>query len=86
MLMRPAQEMRDTAATGEKRPVELYLEVENVEGFYEAVKKHGVKPTAPLTDQWWGDRTFTVLDPFGYQIWFYQSFGDPKPPKGAKVV
>src|SRR5258708_24279466 len=86
MLMRPAQGMPRTAATVEKRPVELYLEVENVEGYHEAVKKQGIKPTAPLTDQWWGDRTFTVMDPFGYQIWFYQNFSEPKLPKGAKVV
>ena len=75
-----------SAATAEKRPVELYLEVEDVEAYYGAMKKQGIKPTAPLTDQWWGDRTFTVLDPFGYQIWFYQNFSDPKLPKGAKVV
>src|SRR5882724_1792673 len=86
MLMRPAEGMRGTAATLEKRPVELYLEVENVEAYHEALKKQGIKPTAPLTDQWWGDRTFTVKDPFGYQIWFYQNFADPKLPKGAKVV
>lgn len=28
----------------------------------------------------------TVLDPFGYQIWFYQTVSEPKPPRGAKVV
>ena len=70
----------------EKRPVELYLEVVDVEDYHEQVKKQKVKPTTSLTDQWWGDRTFTVLDPFGYQIWFYQSVAEPKLPAGAKVV
>ena len=86
MLMRPTQGMRGTAASGEKQPVELYLEVEDVRSYFEAVKKQGVKPTSPLTDQWWGDRTFTIMDPFGYQIWFYQNVAEPKLPQGAKVV
>ena len=46
----------------------------------------GIKVTSPLTDQWWGDRTFTVMDPFGYQTWFYQTVREPIPPKGAKLV
>jgi hypothetical protein len=76
--------------------VELYLEVADVEGHHEQIKKQKMKPTTPLTarswrrrsptDQWWGDRTFTVLDPFGYQIWFYQNVAEPKLPAGAKVV
>ena len=86
MLMRPTEAMHGTAATSEKRPVELYVEVENVDGHHAALQKQGIKPTAPLTDQWWGDRTFTVMDPFGYQIWFYQTVSEPKLPQGAKVV
>ena len=86
MLMRPTQGMQGTHATIEKRPVELYLEVADVEDYHEQLKKQKIKPTSPLTDQWWGDRTFTVLDPFGYQIWFYQNVAEPKLPAGAKVV
>jgi len=86
MLMRPPQKMEGTGPTPSKRAVELYLEVEDVEGYHEQVKKRGVSVTTPLTNQWWGDRTFTVMDPFGYQIWFYQHVGDPKPPQGAKIV
>src|SRR5215472_8575595 len=76
MLMRPSQEMKGTNATSDKRPVELYLEAADVEVYYEQIQKQNIKPTAPLTDQWWGDRTFTVLDPFGYQIWFYQNVAE----------
>ena len=86
MLMRPSEGIKDTTATTEKRPVELYLEVADVEAYHELVKKQKIKPTTPLTDQWWGDRTFTVLDPFGYQLWFYQNVAEPKLPVGAKVV
>jgi PhnB protein len=86
MLMRPSGGMQGTSVTTERRPVELYLEVADVESYHEQLKKQKIKPTTPLTDQWWGDRTFTVLDAFGYQIWFYQNVAEPKLPAGAKVV
>src|SRR5579859_5691112 len=55
MLMRPAEGMTGTDATTSKRPVELYMEVADVEAYYDQTKQK-VKPTSPLTDQWWGDR------------------------------
>lgn len=85
MLMRSAEGITGTSATTSKRPVELYMEVADVEAYHSQLKKQ-VKPTSSLTDQWWGDRTFTVQDPFGYQIWFFQSVAEPKLPTGAKVV
>jgi uncharacterized glyoxalase superfamily protein PhnB len=66
--------------------VELYIEVEKVNEYHDRVRANGVKISEPLTDQWWGDRTFTVMDPFGYLIWFYQTVGEVKPPAGAKIV
>jgi uncharacterized glyoxalase superfamily protein PhnB len=66
--------------------VELYLEVDDVDSYHDQLKKRGVKITSALTDQWWGDRTFTVIDPFGYQTWFYRHVGEPKPPQGIKIV
>ncbi len=69
-----------------KQPVEVYLEVEDVEAYHAQVEKRGVPISDPLTEQWWGDRTFKVLDPGGYEVWFYQCVAEPKPPKGAKIV
>jgi PhnB protein len=86
MLMRPRQPTQGTSATSSKRPVEIYLEVSDVDTYYKQLASKGIEITSSLTDQWWGDRTFTVMDPFGYQIWFYQTFGEPIPPKGAKLV
>jgi uncharacterized glyoxalase superfamily protein PhnB len=86
MLMRPQQPTAGTSATSTKRPVEIYLEVSDVDAYHGALAAKGIKVTSPLTDQWWGDRTFTVMDPFGYQIWFYQTVGEPVPPMGAKLV
>jgi uncharacterized glyoxalase superfamily protein PhnB len=86
MLMWPQERTEGTSATSSKRPVEIYLEVSDVDAYHDQLKKKGIKVPSPLTDQWWGDRTFTVMDPFGYQIWFYQTVGEPKPPKGAKII
>ena len=69
-----------------KQPVEIYLQVDDVETYHNRVKKDGVKISDPLTLQWWGDRTFKVLDPYGYEIWFYTNVAEPKPPQGAKLV
>ena len=86
MLVRPQERLGGTNATSSKRPVELYLEVGDVDAYHDQLKKKAVKITSPLTDQWWGDRTFTVIDPFGYQTWFYEHIGEPQPPKGVKIV
>src|SRR5713101_377401 len=69
-----------------KQPVEIYLEVADVEAYHDNLRRKGVKITDRLTTQWWGDRTFKVLDPCGYEIWFYQTVGEPRPPEGAKIV
>jgi uncharacterized glyoxalase superfamily protein PhnB len=71
---------------GTKQPVEIYLEVSDVEAYHDQLKKKRVKITDPLTMQWWGDQTFKVMDPYGYEIWFYQTTGEPKPPQGMKIV
>ena len=76
----------DTASPTGKQPVEIYLEVEDVDALHNRLKKKGVAISDPLTLQWWGDRTFKVLDPSGYEIWFYTNVAEPKPPQGAKLV
>jgi uncharacterized glyoxalase superfamily protein PhnB len=74
------------APAGSKQPVEIYLQVDDVNRYHDQVKKKSVKISDPLTMQWWGDRTFKVLDPNGYEIWFYTNIAEPKPPAGAKLV
>ena len=73
-------------ASAGKQPVEIYLEVEDVNALHNSLEKNGVSISDPLTLQWWGDRTFKVLDPNGYEIWFYTHVAEPKPPIGAKLV
>lgn len=49
-----------------KQPVEIYLQVAGVESYHDELKKRKARITDALTTQWWGDRTFKVLDPAGY--------------------
>jgi uncharacterized glyoxalase superfamily protein PhnB len=86
MLTRSQDQDDGAGPSRTKRPVEIYMEVSDVDAYFQQVKDSGTAPSSPLTDQWWGDRTFTVMDPYGYQIRFYQHVGDPNPPKGAKLV
>jgi uncharacterized glyoxalase superfamily protein PhnB len=86
MLMRPKEPVDGAHPSSAKRPVEIYLEVSDVDALHDDVRKRGVRVTLPLQTQWWGDRTFAVMDPYGYQVWFYQTVGEPKPPQGTKVV
>ena len=83
MFMRAPGELRSQPG---KQPVEIYLEVEDVDVLHNRLKKKGVAISDPLTLQWWGDRTFKMLDPNGYEIWFYTNVAEPTPPQGAKLV
>src|SRR5262245_59714141 len=76
----------ESATRSAKLPVEIYLEVDNVDQYHDRVRKRGVTITDPLTMQWWGDRTFKVRDPNGYELWFYTNVAEPAPPLGAKLV
>lgn len=69
-----------------KRPVDIYLEVGDVDALHQRLAQNGVAISDPLKVQWWGDRTFKVRDPNGYEIWFYTNVAEPKPPQGAKLV
>jgi PhnB protein len=86
MFSRPQGAGAAASAGGKKQPVEIYFQVGDVEAYHASLKKRGVKITEGLTTQWWGDRTFKLMDPYGYEIWFYQTVGEPKPPQGMKIV
>lgn len=48
-------------------PTLLYLYVDNVDALFERAVKAGAKVERPVEDQFYGDRTGTVLDPFGHR-------------------
>jgi len=87
MLGRPQEKIEGTAERyATKRPLEVYVYLNDVDAYHAEVVKRGVKVKDPLTTQWWGDRNFGVLDPYGYQLWFGQTVGELQPPPGMKVV
>lgn len=77
---------RSRTRSDAKRPVEIYLEVGDVDGYHAQLNKRGVKIVSLPNTEWWGDRVFKVIDLYGYQLWFYQTVAKPKAPQGAKIV
>ncbi len=89
MLGRPPVPMDGTGEKGGPRPVWIYVQVPDVDKYHAEVQKNGVPVIDALTTQWWGDRNFSVDDPYGYRIWFYQtvkSFDQIEPPAGVTLV
>lgn len=57
--------------------VSFYIDVgdDDLDAYHGRVVARGANVTAPPTDQPWGDRTFTVRDPDGYQLTFARTAG-----------
>lgn len=53
----------------------IYIQVEDVDSFFEEIKKRGVVPTTTPRDWPSGNREFVVRDPDGYKLVFYQAHG-----------
>lgn len=65
----------------------LYITLkESVDAYHNKVKAAGVTIADPLTDQFWGDRTFLVQHPDGYQIMFAQHLRDLSPEEMAEAM
>lgn len=87
MMGRPEERIEGSAeAHPTRRPVEIYIQVKDVDRFHAEVVERGLEMAEPLTTQWWGDRTFAVMDPYGYQIWICQTVAEPIPPPGVKMI
>jgi|TARA_B100001079_G_C16217555_1_gene428752 PhnB protein len=50
-------------------PVHIYLYVEDVDRIYAQALAAGAKSLMALEDQFWGDRTGTLVDPLGHR-WY----------------
>lgn len=81
MLSRP-QDAKATT-TG---PMEIYVEVADVDAYHAQLAKGGVAIERALTTQWWGDRNFAIVDPAGHLVWFFQTVAEMKPPQGVKMI
>ena len=65
---------------------ELYTYADDVDAYYERVRRAGASLTQEITDQYWGDRTFTVTDPDGYVLTFAQTVRAFDPERDVPVA
>lgn len=78
---------RPQSADGLTRgPLEIYIAANGVDAYAAELQSRGVPIQHPLTTQWWGDRNFSVVDPAGHLIWFWETVGPPVPPPGVTMV
>jgi catechol 2,3-dioxygenase-like lactoylglutathione lyase family enzyme len=50
----------------------LYISVDNVDEFHQAMLSKGLKPSTKPQDQPWGNREFIIRDPDGYRLVFFK--------------
>ena len=78
-----SDEMLDQGVKGPKSiggtPVSFFMYGENVDAAWKRAVDAGAKPIVPLADQFWGDRTGCLEDPFGHQWWLAQHIQDLTP-------
>lgn len=72
------QETGRPAAHGVTDHISLSFEVTNVGASYEEVKSRGVRIEDEPENKPWGHRAFTVRDPDGLLITFYQDMNRPQ--------
>ncbi|MEZ4520261.1 MAG: glyoxalase superfamily protein [Thermomicrobiales bacterium] len=64
----------------------LFVSVDNVDGYHDELAGRDVDIAEGLTDQFWGDRTFVVRDPWGLHLMFGQTVGEMSgPPEGFEI-
>jgi PhnB protein len=78
-----SDEMPDHGGRGPKSiggtPVSFFVYGENVDAAWKRAVDAGAKEVVPLADQFWGDRTGCVEDPFGHLWWLAQHVEDLTP-------
>ena len=76
-------EMPDHGARGPKSyggtSVGFFIYGENVDAAWKQALDAGAKSVVPLADQFWGDRTGCIEDPFGHRWWLAQHIQDLTP-------
>jgi PhnB protein len=85
-----ADEMPEQGGKGPKAyggsPVSLFIYGENVDAAWKRAVDAGAKPVVPLADQFWGDRSGCVEDPFGHNWWLSQHTQDLTPDEIRKAA
>ncbi|WP_022698462.1 VOC family protein [Euryhalocaulis caribicus] len=79
-----ADEYPDMSAVGPQTlggtPVKLHLAVENADAAVERAQKAGAELVRPPQDEFYGERTAMIADPFGHQ-WFLAQHLEDVPPE-----
>jgi PhnB protein len=57
-----------------------------IDGYYQQVKAQGIAIAEEIKNQYWGDRSFTVVDPDGYKIALFQTIEQINMDKVAAVM
>lgn len=64
----------------------VLVRVEDADSHYARAKEHGAHIVEPPTDQPYGERQYSVIDPGGHRWTFSQSIADPDPEEwGGKL-
>lgn len=83
-------EMPDQGGRGPKSiggtPVSFFIFGDNVDPAWKRAVDAGAKPIMPLADQFWGDRTGCLEDPFGHHWWLAQHVQDLSPEEMRKAA
>ena len=67
-------------------PVSIHLYVEDVDGFFKRALAAGAKERKPVMDQFYGDRSGQLEDPFGHLWWVATHKDDNAPEEMQKRV
>ena len=67
-------------------PVGFFIYKENVDAAWKQAIAAGAQQRVPLADQFWGDRSGCVEDPFGHKWWLAQHVKDLTPEEIRKAA
>jgi PhnB protein len=85
-----ADEMPEHGAKGPQSyggtPVSFFIYQENVDAAWKRALDAGGKAIMPLADQFWGDRSGCIEDPFGHHWWLSQRIKDLTPDELRKAA
>jgi PhnB protein len=65
MLHDPVMGHKDPKALGGS-PASLFVYVTDADGLFNQAVREGATVHMPMADQFWGDRTGSIVDPYGY--------------------
>jgi len=67
-------------------PISVLLYVENTDAMVAQAVSAGAKITRPLKDEFYGDRTATIADPFGHTWYIHTHMKDVTPEEMKKAM